>query len=305
MLSYRHSFHAGGPADVLKHLALIFCLDYLLKKEKALLCIDTHAGAGAYTLEADPGAGQNGEWETGLGRLRAYASNFRETVPVPAVRYLEVVNNWPGGLYPGSPLITASLLRKQDRLVCCELHPADYQILKAAVDGFGAGAHRMPQTCSGPPALEVRQEDGLASLKALLPPPSRRGLVLIDPSWEEKDEFDAVPRALAAALKRFPEGTYIAWYPLLELPKSAAAERLPETLLGLYGGERCRAELYTAPHIGHSLRGHSPRGMYGSGLVILNPPYTLKPALEETLPRLAEILGTEGKGGWSFAAEST
>jgi 23S rRNA (adenine2030-N6)-methyltransferase len=141
------------------------------------------------------------------------------------------------------------------------------------------------------PAVEVRHEDGPASLKALLPPPSGRGLILMDPSWEEKDEYDAIPRALAGALKRFPQGTYLVWYPLLAIPKTAAAGTLSETLMALYGGDRCRVELHTAPP-GES----SPRGMYASGLVIFNPPYTLRAALESCLPWLAGLLGA--RGGW-------
>jgi 23S rRNA (adenine2030-N6)-methyltransferase len=295
MLSYRHGFHAGNHADVFKHIVLVFCLDYLAGKEKPLLCVDTHAGAGVYDLEE----GRNREWEGGIGKLTAAA------LPPMAARYLEVAglagaaaSGGKARVYPGSPLITASLLRKQDRLVCCELHPADYKILEAALNDFGASPERRDQA----PVVETRREDGPASLKALLPPPSRRGLILIDPSWEEKDEYETIPQALSAAVKRFPQGMYILWYPLLAVPKTAAGEMLPETLMGLYGGNRCRAELRTAKPAGQqrswerSLGGRSPRGMYGSGLVVFNPPYTLKAALEGILPWLAETLGVGGSG---------
>jgi 23S rRNA (adenine2030-N6)-methyltransferase len=291
MLSYRHSFHAGNPADVLKHLVLVFCLEYLAGKERPFLCVDTHGGAGVYDLEE----GQNREWEAGAGKLRAYAGSDGAAMPYPVARYLEAIRlavpaAADGGKktnsYPGSPLIAAGLLRKQDRLVCCELHPADWETLKTTLDNFGT----KKGSRGNAPAMEVRREDGPASLKALLPPPSRRGLILTDPSWEEKDEYETIPRALAGALKRFPQGTYIVWYPLLAIPKSAAAENIAETLMALYAGSRCRAEMNTVPS-----EGHSPRRMYGSGLVIFNPPYTLKAALENCLPWLAGVLG---EGGW-------
>ena len=286
MLSYRHGFHAGNPADVFKHMVLVFCLDHLAGKEKSVLCVDTHAGAGVYDLEES----QTREWEEGIGKLTASAAP-----PSMAARYLEVVRQagMAAGakkrVYPGSPLIGASLLRKQDRLVCCELHPADRETLGTALKDFGARPERRNQV----PALEARRENGPAALKALLPPPSRRGLIFIDPSWEEKDEYETIPQAVKGALKRFPQGIYLVWYPLLAIPKAAAAETLPETLMGLYGGNRCRAELYTALPSPEP-RGRSPRAMYGSGLVILNPPYTLRSALEKTLPWLAETLGLSG-----------
>jgi 23S rRNA (adenine2030-N6)-methyltransferase len=278
VLSYRHEFHAGNAADVLKHEVLIFCLDYLRQKEKAFLCVDTHAGAGLYLLDGKP---DNREWKRGLGKLLPL---LRETDKIPAMtaRYLETSADGGQagvpGCYRGSPLIMERLLRKQDRLVCFELHPEDFKTLERVM---GSRA-------------EVRREDGPGGLKALLPPPSRRGLVLIDPPWEEKDEYRSIPMAAAGALKRFPEGIYIIWYPLLARPKNPSPPGLglSETLLGNYDGRRCRAELYTASR--KQPAENSPRGMYGSGLVIYNPPWTLRPALEETLPFLASVLGSPG-----------
>jgi 23S rRNA (adenine2030-N6)-methyltransferase len=281
MLSYRHAFHAGAAADVLKHSALVFCLDYMAKKEKPLLCVDTHAGAALYSLH-EGYAAQNREWEGGLGKLLGSQSDL----PPLLRRYLDVC--FPDGFatpgvlvtpgvptalvapseYPGSPTIMSRLLRPGDRLVCCELHPADYA---ACTSVLGSRA-------------EVRQADGFASLKGLLPPPSRRGLVLIDPSYEVKDDYERVLKTLALALKRFATGTYIVWYPLLrETPAPDFAGRLWD----LCPKNRCRAELYTADP--EAAPANSPRGMYGSGLIICNPPWTLPPALEETLPVLEKL----------------
>ena len=304
MLSYRHSFHAGNAADVLKHMTLIFCLDYLTGKDKPLLCVDTHAGAGSYRLGGEAG---NREWEGGLDRLRAAAAPEGATLPVMAVRYLELTGG-SSGLYPGSPLLMAGLLRSRDRLVCFELHPADYQILKSVMEDFNG---QCPKGRDRGPDIEVRREDGPASLKALLPPPSRRGLVLVDPPWEKTTEYETIPAGLAGALRRFPQGTYLIWYPLLAMPKgtlkdspgAVTSETLPEVLLGLYDKDRCRLELRTAPgespavNLQAGVR-RSPRGMYGSGIIIFNPPWTLRAALEETLPFLAAVLGRAGE--WSL-----
>jgi 23S rRNA (adenine2030-N6)-methyltransferase len=200
-------------------------------------------------------------------------------------RYLETVNAG-GNSYPGSPLIMARMLRQQDRLVCFELHPEDFETLKNCLDNY----HH----------IEVRKEDGPGSLKGLLPPPSRRGLILMDPAWEELSEYRMIPQTLASALKRFPEGTYLVWYPLLVHPKAdtenADSETLRENLFAIHTGRRCFAELYTSSK--ENPPENSPRGMYGSGLVIINPPYTLKPALEETLPILAQVMNAEG--GWKL-----
>jgi 23S rRNA (adenine2030-N6)-methyltransferase len=277
VLSYRHGFHAGNAADVLKHEVLIFCLDYLRQKEKPFLCVDTHAGAGLYPLE-EKNAPDNREWKTGLGKLFPFLSE-KKKLPAMTARYLELVSSPAGALQRiGSPLIMEKLLRKGDRLVCFELHPEDFKTLARVTGG----------------RTEVRREDGPGGLKALLPPPSRRGLVFIDPSWEEKAEYDSIPLAAAGALKRFPEGVYIIWYPLLASPKdpSKAGLDISGTLLGSYAGRRCRVELYTASR--ERPPENSPRGMYGSGLVIYNPPWTLRLALEETLPFLASVLGSPG-----------
>jgi 23S rRNA (adenine2030-N6)-methyltransferase len=187
--------------------------------------------------------------------------------------------------YPGSPELIRVLLRPQDRAVCFELHPEELRLLSGQLNNDRR--------------FTVRGEDGLAGLKSLLPPPSRRGLVLIDPSYEEKEDYTNIPEILKQALRRFPGGMYIIWYPLLA--RHREAEQFPEGLWGLSKGRRCRAELFTAPR--SRPPENSPRGMYGSGLVIFNPPWTLRGALEETLPILAARLGTGGDG-WKLHWEA-
>ena len=305
MLSYLHGYHAGNAADVLKHSALVFCLDYLRKKEKPLLCVDTHAGAGLYNLTgADPkpraegsphaDSRQNREWEKGIGRLL----ETTEELPAMIASYVKLAYLRSLGLrplggepvrYSGSPLIAAMSLRKGDRLVCFELHPGELDALKVSMAGI----------CGEDwPLVEVRGEDGTAGLLSLLPPPSRRGLILIDPSWEDLSEYESIPQAVLKGLKRFPTGTFIIWYPLLALPRgkshSSRCDLPPgDVLFGLSNGKRLRVELMTGK------AESSPRLMYGSGLVIFNPPWTLRPALEEALPYLAKVLGGN-EGSWQL-----
>jgi 23S rRNA (adenine2030-N6)-methyltransferase len=272
MLSYRHAFHAGNGADVLKHSVLLCCLDYLGRKETPLLVIDTHAGAGFYSL-TEGHAAQNREWEQGVGRLLE-----RETLPPLLARYAALVREAlaEGGRYPGSPALIQRLLRPQDRGVCFELHPADFTLLADALK---------PDR-----RFRVAREDGLGGLKALLPPPGRRGCIFVDPSYELRGDYRAVPEGLAEALSRFSTGVYIVWYPLLR-PRPGDAglwEALRETLLGLHNGNRFAIELF-------SPEADSTKRMFGSGLAIYNPPFTLQEALEESLPALAELLG-----GWRW-----
>jgi len=289
MLSYLHGYHAGNAADVLKHSVLAFCLDYLGEKEKPLLCVDTHSGAGFYDLSGADGR-QNTEWEKGIGCLLKAAGE----PPAMIASYVNLcgINT----LYSGSSVIMARMLRKGDRLVCFELHPRELCTL-------GASMTEVRGEREDGPLIEVRGEDGAGGLRPLLPPPSRRGLVFVDPPWEDLSEYKSIPRAVTEGLRRFPEGTFIIWYPLLTVPKSAPRSSgedtsLGDILYGLSGGKRrpravCRAELITGT------TESSPRGMYGSGLVIFNPPWTLRPALEEALPYLAKVLGGK-EGSWEL-----
>jgi 23S rRNA (adenine2030-N6)-methyltransferase len=274
MLSYRHAFHAGNWADIFKHAVLLYCLDYLKRKEAPLLVIDTHAGAGFYAL-TEGYAAQNREWERGVGRLLE-----RETLPPLLARHAALAREALAGdgRYPGSPALIQKLLRSQDRGVCFELHPADFKLLADALRGDNR--------------FRVAREDGLGALKALLPPPGRRGCVFIDPSSEMRSDYAAVPEALAEALSRFSTGVYIIWYPLLKPRPGETAVfgiALRKTLLGLYNGNRLAVELF-------SPGGDSEKRMFGNGLAIYNPPFMLREALEESLPVLAELLG-----GWQWS----
>jgi 23S rRNA (adenine2030-N6)-methyltransferase len=279
MLAYRHAFHAGNHADVLKQLALFLCLRQMGKKEKGFLYVDTHAGAGSYLLE-EGYAAQNREWESGIARVRAAAgkqdaTGSRGPVPEPIPEYLELLAaiEPPGspGFFPGTPVLASYLLRPQDRVVCCELHPTDYQLL----------AERF----AGDKQVHVRKEDGFSALKSLLPPPTRRGLVFIDPSYELGQDYDLVIKTLVQSHKRFPTGCFAVWYPLLER----------EEALDLPGMLRSACD---APWLDLELRvrGNLPgeRGMAGSGLFVLNPPYTLEDGMRTSLPWLGDVMGLDG-----------
>jgi 23S rRNA (adenine2030-N6)-methyltransferase len=266
----------------------------MLSGKKPCVFIDTHAGAGLYTLNSGYAA-KNREWESGAGKLRAAGT---ETLPPLLAHYASIVSAAGTGtlrgeetaagpsLYPGSPLIIRTLMRPADRAVCFELHPSDFAAL-----GENVGTDRR---------FTLRNEDGLAGLKGLLPPSCRRGLILIDPCYEIKSDFALIPEIIKKALRRFPSGIFIVWYPLLETYGAETAEELFRL-----GGKRCRTELCPGRGNAHVPREgrKSPRGMYGSGLVIFNPPWTLKAALEKGLPVLGRILGYGEKAGCARFSE--
>jgi len=205
--------------------------------------------------------------------------------------------------YPGSPVIMAKILKEDDRLHCYELHPREAEALNASMAEIRRDVK---------PSIKAHFEDGLQGLKSLLPPPSRRGLILIDPSWEEKDEYESIPLCVQSGLKRFPEGIFIVWYPLLGIAKTKAHDSKPiqDILFNLSEIKRCRLEHNIrspveapTPAKANTEKGNSPRNMYGSGLVIYNPPWTLRSALEETMPLLVKALGEKG-GSWRLDWES-
>ena len=275
MLAYRHALHAGNAADVLKHVVLLDVLARMTAKDKGLLYIDTHAGAGRYAL-GERMAQRLGEYAGGIGAL------WRRTdAPAAVAFYLDAVRACnPGGalrVYPGSPRLAASRLRAQDGMVLFELHPADYRALRAE---FGADA-------------QLRPEDGFTGLKALLPPPTRRGLVLIDPSYERDSDYTRLLGCLRDALTRFATGVYLVWYPQLQ---SLESTQLPRRLKALAPAGWLHAQLTTA----------APRadgfGLMGSGMFVLNPPYGLHDALRQALPWLAEALGAPGVARWALDA---
>lgn len=285
MFSYRHGFHAGNHADVLKHITLVHILRYLAQKDTALSVVDTHAGAGLYRLDSAY-AEKSGEAAAGIGLLW--------DAPIKAqaiVDYLDQIRglNPQGRLvsYPGSPVIEWQLLREQDRLHLFELHPTDQEQLRGTVRQLDAGTH-----------VEVRVADGFTGLKSLLPPPSRRGLVLMDPSYEIKSDYERVHSAVADALKRFATGTYVIWYPTVAL---LGAHELPDRLrrLAVAAGRPWLNATLTvrAASVEH-------RGLVESGMFVINPPYTLADALREALPELTALL-KQGKGaGWTVTTDA-
>jgi 23S rRNA (adenine2030-N6)-methyltransferase len=279
MLSYRHAFHAGNYADVLKHLALVQMLDYLTQKPAPLWIIDTHAGAGRYRLDARE-AQKLGEYREGVARLWPASKD----APKAVAAYLAAVRelNPSGELthYPGSPWLARRMLRPIDRLRLFELHGAESRLLAQNFKGAG----REVQTVAG---------DGLALLKSLLPPPSRRALVLIDPSYETKSDYAGVLATLKDALKRFASGTYALWYPALAKIES---RQLPERL------KRLPAPGADWLHVRLSVRAPATDGlgMSGCGLFIINPPWTLAAALRESLPWLTQKLAQDGAASWTL-----
>ena len=263
-MNYRHAFHAGNHADVLKHATLARVLAHMLEKPKPFLFLDTHAGIARYDLAAEE-AQKTGEAENGIGRLWALDP------PPPSLRaYLALVRRINQGAlrwYPGSPGIARLLLRPEDRIELCELHPQDVQALKRAT--------------AGDKRVNVRREDGYHALKALLPPPERRGVVLIDPPFEDKDEAAQLVRGMSHALRRFATGTYLIWYPIKDRPP---VEALHAALKETGVRRQLVAELWINPPL-------SPMLLNGSGLVIVNPPFKLETWLAEALPAMVAALG--------------
>jgi 23S rRNA (adenine2030-N6)-methyltransferase len=271
VLSYRHAYHAGNHADVLKHLILLQIAEYLGEKPAPFWIIDTHAGAGRYALESAH-ATRLGEYRDGIGRLWD-----AKGLPPAVTDYVDLVRqlNPDGQLrhYPGSPWLARQMLRESDRLRLYELHSTDQQLLQECFRGAGR-------------QVTITAGDGFAGLKAVLPPPPRRALVLIDPSYETRSDYTAVIKALQDALKRFPTGTYALWYPLLAKVES---RQLPDRLKSLGASDWLLATLEVkAP-------ARDGFGMHGSGMFIINPPWTLEKKLHETLPRLTALLA-QGDG---------
>ncbi len=271
MLSYRHAFHAGNHADVLKHLILVEIAHYMAEKPTPFWIIDTHAGAGRYSLESEH-ARKLGEWRDGIGRLWD-----RKDLPFAAAEYVDAVRqlNPDGQLrhYPGSPWIARRCLRDSDRLRLYELHSTDSKLLHEAFRGAGR-------------QVAITDGDGFAGLKAILPPPPRRALVLIDPSYETKADYSAVVKGLQEALQRFATGTYALWYPMLAKLES---RQLPDRL------KRLGAKSWLHATLEVKAPAKDGFGMHGSGMFIINPPWTLEKTLRETLPKITELLA-QGDG---------
>jgi 23S rRNA (adenine2030-N6)-methyltransferase len=278
MLSYRHAFHAGNHADVLKHYILCAVLNYFNQKDKPYWVIDTHAGAGMYALQ-DVFAQKNAEFETGIARL-IRAQNLPESI----VDYVHTINSFNAdhalSLYPGSPKIAEHYLRTGDKVRLFELHPTDYKILQENFEG----KHRQ---------TKIELQDGFSGIKACLPPPTKRAVVLIDPPYEVKDDYQYVVNCIKDSLKRFATGTYLIWYPLLQRLE-------PEVMLNSL------IDLDINNWLNVSLTVQSPSadgyGMHGSGIFVINPPWTLPNTLKESMPILTSMLALDSEA--SFQLES-
>ena len=274
MLSYRHSFHAGNHADVLKHIVLMLILENLKLKDKGFYYLDTHAGVGRYQLSSDE-AEKTGEYKEGIGRLWE-----RTDLPEEISRYVDLIKHLNFGAktlryYAGSPLIAAQLLRPQDRALLTELHPRDFPLLRNNFKEFKN--------------VSVKCDNGFQQLKATLPPKERRGLVLIDPPYELKEDYDLVVKAAEEGYKRFATGTYAIWYPVV------LRQQTKRIFKGLQASGICKIlkiELAVRPD-------SDQRGMTASGMAVINPPWTLENQMKAMLPYLVKTLVPEGTGSWT------
>ena len=283
-MNYRHAFHAGGFADVIKHIVLVRILAYLQEKPAAFRVIDTHAGAGAYDLTSDE-ARRGGEWLTGIARVMQ--ARFSETTLPLVLPYLDIVRAFNPqaalGTYPGSPLIARALLRPQDRLTACEVEPKARKHLIEAL-------RRDTQA-------RVVDLDGWVALPAFVPPKERRGLVMIDPSYEHKDEFERLAAGFAEAFAKWPTGSYLLWYPV---KSRRATDNLARHVAEAAGadaaaGKCLRLEFSVAPQV-------TGAGLTSAGLLIVNPPWTLAGELKAILPELEKPLGQGGAGRFRLEA---
>ena len=275
-MNYRHAFHAGNFADVLKHLVLTSVLNHMSKKAAPFRVIDTHAGAGLYDL-GSIAAEKTGEWRAGIGRLVESWEKLPDAALSVLKPYLDVLESDFGVpadgerrlvRYPGSPLIARRLLREGDALIVNELHAEEREQL---ADLF----HRDRQT-------KVMGLDGYTALKALLPPKERRGLVLVDPPFEVAGEFDRLAGAVSAAHKRFASGVLVLWFPIKD---RAVVDRFYERLADAGLAKALAVELQIAA------LDSDTKGLVATGLVVVNPPYTLAQDLDVVLPTLVDVLG--------------
>ncbi|MBI0114699.1 MULTISPECIES: 23S rRNA (adenine(2030)-N(6))-methyltransferase RlmJ [unclassified Gilliamella] len=272
MLSYRHSYHAGNHADVLKHIVLTLCINSLKEKEKPFLYLDTHSGAGRYLLQSEHSE-KTGEYLSGINLiwqqsetpelLNTYLSVLKRYNPFDKLKY-----------YLGSPLIAKQLLREQDKISLTELHPTDYPLLR--------------QEFSKDKRAKVLREDGFAQLKSKLPPESRRGIVLIDPSYEIKDDYQKIPKALLEAYKRFATGIYLIWYPVVSRTQT---QKMIDEIVNLGIKKISQFEFAIKPD-------NNQKGMTASGMIVINPPWKLHEQMQTIMPWLKNTLDTEKMGNY-------
>ncbi len=321
MFSYRHAFHAGNHADVLKHTTLIAMMKYLTQKDTALTVIDTHAGAGLYRLDGDY-TETSGEALEGVLKLLATLAPAAAAEPesaapgkrakadaapellAPALqdyvdllrglnpRYAETGDPAHLKVYPGSPFIEQQFLSGRDKLKLFELHPTDFKSLSGNIEQLGVGRQ-----------VAVGREDGFEALKTFLPPPARRAMVLCDPSYEIKSDYGRVSDCMADAVRRFATGTYAVWYPIIPRPEAHDLPRKLKTLAvknkrsWLHASLTVKSSKLTTDTNGEVIR----PGLPASGMFIINPPHTLKGELQLALPQLVARLGQDRNA--SFALE--
>lgn len=281
MFSYRHGFHAGNHTDVLKHLVQVQLHSHMAAKEKPYQIVDTHAGAGAYSLTS-AFAAKSGEYQSGIARLWE-----KTDLPAAVADYVAQVKKYnPDGAlrhYPGSPQIALQMMREDDRLRLFELHSTEIGVLQNHFSGAGK-------------RVTVQAMDSFAGLKSALPPPSRRGLALIDPSYEDKHDYRRVIDALRDALARFATGTYAVWYPQIQ---RRDAHELPNKLQRMAPGDWLNVTLKVAAPASDGF------GIHGSGVFVFNPPWKLEAGLRTALPYLVKALGQDGSASHTLQFRQT
>jgi 23S rRNA (adenine2030-N6)-methyltransferase len=275
MLSYQHGFHAGNFADVLKHLVLVEVLNYLIKKDKPLCYLESHAGRGLYHL-ADVQAQKNKEYLSGIAKIWQHAD-----APDAVVRYVDLIKKFNHNnvltTYPGSPLLAASMLRAHDRLFAFEQHPQEFAALSQVV-----GKDKR---------FKIKHADSSKAILGLLPPSERRGLILVDPSYELKADYQGVIDMVIEMVKRFNTGCYLLWYPVLADNRAGLLER---TIKKTGIADIQQYKLGIAPNAVDS-------GMTASAMLVINAPFTLMPAMRQALPWLAEKLSLNQQGYWEIS----
>jgi 23S rRNA (adenine2030-N6)-methyltransferase len=280
MLSYRHAFHAGNHADVLKHYVLSLVLSYMNQKGKPYWYIDTHAGAGLYRL-TEGYATQNAEFEQGIAKLMS-----ADNLPKPLGDFVTQIKRFNTNIlefYPGSPMVAQNFLRADDKMRLFELHPSDCKLLIENFRGQGK-------------QVKIEMLNGFAAIKACLPPPQRRAVVLIDPPYEDKQDYKYVVNMIKDCQTRFATGTYMVWYPILQRPEPA--EMIDDLK---------RLNLPNWLHVSMNINEPSVEGfgMNGSGLFIVNPPWILPKILEETMPVLTQLLALDKTASYQLESEIT
>ena len=297
MFSYRHAFHAGNHADVLKHMTLLHICQYMTQKDKPLTYIDTHAGVGMYQL-GNPMAQKSGEHETGISKLWPLWENktTRNELPELLQKYLKFIHelNASGELkhYPGSPTVASPNLPEIDRIKIFELHPTDMRLLDDNLQYIHKpGVHDDNR-------ILFKTVDGFVGLKANVPPPSRRGVVLIDPSYELKDDYSKVAKAMKDAMTRFPTGTYAIWYPVLARPESRNLPVQLERIANDAGAKWLNVTLM----VDQVQPTHLAAGLQASGMFVFNPPWTLASDLQASLSTVVEHLKTSSAGNYQITS---